>query len=336
MNKLKLMAMVMGGLILLVGIGLIFFIYKSQDLSKKLEAMKPGYQKLSQEESGLKSKSAELLKENEAMKIDRGNLLAQIKTLLVERNRANELAASLEKANLDLAALGQEKKQAQDYSLGLKDEIQKLQEAQGNLIEERDKIKSAYEKARKDTEIKELNNRVSSLQRDKNNSEANLKRKEKEFNQLAQQKSKVDSDNEWLNSQLKSYKSNYLDGLKKNKELEQQVKNMPAKFTEIARQNKRLIKETSQMHYNLGVFYTKNKEYDRAIVEFEKVIEVDPNDSYAYFNLGYIYAEYLVNREKAVTNFRHFLRLAKSEDKDIDWVKKYLITWESYEGKKPM
>jgi chromosome segregation ATPase len=336
MNKLKLMAMVMGGLILLGSIGLIFFIYKSQSLSKKIEAMNPGYQKLRQEESGLKTKGAELLKENEAMKLDRENLLAQIKVLLVERSRANELAASLEKANTEITALTQEKKEAQDYSAVLKDEIARLQETQGNLIEERDKIKLAYERARKDTELRELNGRLSNLQKDKNSIEGNFKRKEKEFNNLAQQKTKVDSDNEWLNSQLKSYKSNYADALKKNKALEQEVKNMPSKFTEIARQNKRLIQETSQMHYNLGVFYTKNKQYDRAIVEFEKVIEVDPNDSYAYFNLGYIYAEYVVNRQKAITNFRHYLRLAKSEDKDKDWVKKYLLTWETYEGKQPM
>lgn len=336
MSKLKLMALVMGGLILIGGISLIFFIHKSQDLFKKLEEIKPGYQRLSQEESGLKANGAQLLKENEAMKTDRENLMAQIKTLLVERNRANELAISLEKANTDFAALGQEKKEAQDYSLSLKDEIQKLQETQGNLIQERDKMKLAYEKARKDTETKELTNRINTLRKDKNSIESNFKRQEQAFNKLAKQKSKLDSDKEWLSSQLKNYKGDYLDALKKNKALEQEIKNMPGKFIELARQNKKLIKEISQMHYNLGVFYTKNKQYDRAVVEFEKVVEVDPNDSYAYFNLGYIYAEYSVNRQKAITNFRHFLRLAKSEDKDIDWVKKYLLTWETYEGKQPM
>ena len=123
---------------------------------------------------------------------------------------------------------------------------------------------------------------------------------------------------------------------KKNKRLELEALNVPKKFAEIGRQNKILLKDTAQMHYNLGVFYTKNKEYDRAVAEFEKVVEINPDDSYAQFNLGYIYAEYLVNRDKAVEHFRHYLTLAKSDDKDIDWVKKYLLTWETFNGKKPM
>lgn len=336
MNKLKLMAMIMGGVILLECAGLAIFINRSRDLSKKLEEIKPGYQKLSQDEAALKSKNEEISKENEAMKKDRENLLTQVKVLLVERTRANELAVSLEKANKDSAALENEKKEMQDRALGLKDEIKKQQEVQENLNSELDKLKIEYEKARKNTEIKKLNATIQNLEKERNSFESNLNRKEGEFKKISEQKNKLDSENAQLNEQLKSYKKNYAQALAKNKGMEQEMKNIPGKFTEIARQNKKLIKETAQMHYNLGVFYTKNKQYERALVEFEKVVEIDPNDPYAYFNLGYIYAEYLVNRPKAIVSFRHFLRLAKSDDKDIDWVKKYLLTWEAYEGKKPM
>lgn len=336
MNKLKLMGMIMGGVILLECAGLVIFINRSRDLSNKLEEIKPGYQKLSQDEVILKSRNEEMSKENEAMKKDRENLMTQVKVLLVERTRANDLAVSLEKAGKDFAALENEKKEMQDYTLGLKDEIKKQQEIQDNLNSELDKLKIEYEKARKNTEIKKLNALIQNLERERNSLESNLKRKESEFNKISEQKNKLDSENTELNAQLQSYKKNYAQALQKNKGMEQEMKNIPGKFTEIARQNKKLIKETAQMHYNLGVFYTKNKQYERALVEFEKVVEIDPNDPYAYFNLGYIYAEYLVNRPKAIASFRHFLRLAKSDDKDIDWVKKYLLTWEAYEGKKPM
>ncbi len=110
----------------------------------------------------------------------------------------------------------------------------------------------------------------------------------------------------------------------------------PKKFVEIARQNRRLIKETANMHYNLGVFYMKTKEYQRAAAEFEKAVELTPDDAYSHFNLGYIYAEYLVNRPKAMEYFRKFLRIAKSDDKDVDWVKRYILTWDTYDGKNPM
>jgi tetratricopeptide (TPR) repeat protein len=87
------------------------------------------------------------------------------------------------------------------------------------------------------------------------------------------------------------------------------------------------------MHYNLGVFYMREKNYPRAIAEFEKALELTPDDAYAHFNLGYIYAEYVVNRPKAIEHFRNYLRLAKKGDKDVDWVKKYIISWETWQGK---
>ena len=86
----------------------------------------------------------------------------------------------------------------------------------------------------------------------------------------------------------------------------------------------------------MGVFYTKQREYARAAAEFAKALEIDPNDAYSHFNLGYIYAEYLINRHKAMDHFRHFLRLAKGDYPHVNWARKYLLTWETYDGKRPV
>jgi len=43
-----------------------------------------------------------------------------------------------------------------------------------------------------------------------------------------------------------------------------------------------------------------------------------------------------VDRPKAIENFRKFLGLVKTDDKDVDWVKKYILTWQTWEGKKPL
>ena len=130
MSKPKLTVMVVGSLMVIVCGSLLFFMNKSKDLTRKLsdssarlEEIRPGYQKLSQEESGLKEKADQLFKENEAIKVDRQNLMEQIKTLLQERSKASELGAALEKASSDLIALGKEKKELQDYNLAQKDEI---------------------------------------------------------------------------------------------------------------------------------------------------------------------------------------------------------------------
>lgn len=340
MSKLKLGVVIPGVVILIACIGLIFFAQKSknlsrkvQDLSAKLEEIRPGYQKLSQEENTLKDENLRLLKDNEAIKVDRENLMAQIKTLLPERTRVAEFGASLEKANRDLAALTKEKAELQDSNLSQKAAIDQLQAAQKGLIAKWDTLKTSCDKSEMMIKNKDLNRKVGELQKDKNALQNNAKRKDSEFEQLRQQKIKVDSENTNLKSQLKETKQSLADAVQKNKKMWEAIQNTPKKMAELARQNKLLIAQTADMHYNLGIFYSKNKQYDRAAIEFEKVVEIDPNHAYAHFNLGYIYAEYLVNRQKASKHFRYYLGLAKSDDKDVDWVKKYLLTWEAYDGK---
>lgn len=342
MNK-NILAGLLAVLVLCEGAGVIYFVNKSQGLEKnlqetkvKLEATKPDYDKMAKEAETAKNQYDALIKEHEAVKADRLNLLSQVKTLLGERNRAEELTVSLDKSGSELGSLKKQYQDIQNDNAGLNEEIKKLQDLQTQITKERDNFKLAYEKARKDTEIKELKSKISGIDKEKGALEANLKKAQKTTQELSGDKSKLEIKIEELTKELKEYKKNYAEAGKKNKNLQEEAKNIPKKFSEIARQNKMLLKETAKMHYNLGTFYTKNKEYERAIAEFEKVSEIDPDDSYAHFNLGYIYAEYMVNRKKAIEHFRHFLRLAKSDDKDIDWVRKYLLTWETYEGKVPM
>ena len=120
-----------------------------------------------------------------------------------------------------------------------------------------------------------------------------------------------------------------------NRYLAREASEFPKKFTDLARHNQKLIKETSHMHYNMGVSFIKSKDYKRAVKEFKKVLELDPNDAYANYNLGYIYAEHMVDREKAIEYFQNYLTYAKGA-KDANWVKKYIITWQTWYGKEKM
>jgi len=117
--------------------------------------------------------------------------------------------------------------------------------------------------------------------------------------------------------------------------LEEEGRALPGKFAELAGQNKRLIDDTADMHYNLGVFYTNNHEYKRAVQEFGKALKIRPNDAGANYNLGYIYAEYLVDRPKAIKFFKDYLTFAP-DAKDAEWVRKYILTWQSWYGKVPI
>lgn len=119
---------------------------------------------------------------------------------------------------------------------------------------------------------------------------------------------------------------------KENIALAEESRTFPRRFAEMARQNERLIKQTADMHYNLGVFYVKNKEYKRAVREFEKVLDLKPKDAQAIYNLGYIYAQHLVDRPKAIRYFEDYLAYAP-DARDADWVRKYLLTWRTWYGK---
>ena len=340
MSKIKLSTIAAGSLILIACIGIIIFANKSkqltrkvQDLTKQLEDISPGFQKLSQENTTLKNENSQLLKENEAVKVDRENLMAQIKTLLPERSKAAELAVALDKINKDLSVLANEKKALQEINLTQKDEVSRLHAAQKDLIAKWDTLKVTCDKAEATVKIKDLNRKIGDLQKEKTAIQNSAKRNQNELDQVKQQRTKLDLENTTLKAQVKDYQQKMAEALKKNKLMWEEVQNVPKKVTELARQNRILIAQTADMHYNLGIFYSKNKQYDRAAVEFEKVVEIDPNHAYAHFNLGYIYAEYLVNRQKASKHFRYYLGLAKEDDRDVDWVKKYLLTWEAYDAK---
>lgn len=343
MNKFKLAVALIVVLIFGESVGLIFFAWRAQKFSEKLESIKPGYEKVSREGQEVRDKYEALLKENEAIREDRNNLITQAKNMLAEMGRLKQIEETFGNLKVEKELLDKEKGELNNRIASLKGDLEKLQYSHAETLKEKDGIEAEYEKLKEDPAMTSLKKEISILQRQKKDFEATLKQIQKETAQLKKENSELDKDRKGLTARLKELtdrlkrsKEDYAEAVKKNKGLEQEIKDLPGKFSEIARQNKTLIRQTAQMHYNLGVFYTKNKEYNRAIVEFEKVVEITPQDAYAHFNLGYIYAEHMVDRKKAVEHFRNYLSFAKSDDKDIDWAKKYLLTWETFEGKEPM
>jgi tetratricopeptide (TPR) repeat protein len=120
---------------------------------------------------------------------------------------------------------------------------------------------------------------------------------------------------------------------KDNKLLKQKVESYAKKVSQVALLKDRLLKENAVLHYNLGVFYLQRQEYNEAVVEFEKVLELNPNDAATHYNLGLIYAEYAGNKNKAIIHFKRYLML-DPKDKDADKAKKYILTWETWQDEK--
>ena len=104
MNKSKMLALVIGILILCEAIGVIYFASKTYNLSRKnqaltakIETFQPGYTKMSQESEEARTQYKEMAKELELVKADRENILAQTKNLLANRARVQELEDELGK-----------------------------------------------------------------------------------------------------------------------------------------------------------------------------------------------------------------------------------------------
>lgn len=284
-----------------------------------------------------KAKYEQLKRDYDAVSADRANILLQVKGLVEANAKCQAAESEIKKAVDAKEASFKEAKKATEQAAMLADKISALETANASIVKERDEVKRSLDKMTLDYKIVpetqrenvRLRNELSSAQRDLKNLQIKSKRmEERQLNDSAQL--------EVFRRQIKEFKRRYERAMAKNRSLEKRIEQVPSRFAEIARENKVLIKETALMHYNLGVFYTKNKEYSRAIAEFEKDIELNPDDGAAHYNLGFIYAEYLTNRPKALQHFRKFLSLVKSEDKDVDWVKKYILTWQTWEGKKPI
>ena len=341
----------------MTGLSIFLLLKASRKPYPKIKEVKPDCEKLIQENLEFKNKYAKLQKDYEAVSADRDNVLFQTKFLLSQKEKVREAEASFEKMKKEAEIVEQEKKEAESKNLELQDEIEDLGKKIEELIvdkgrainekkqleeliaRERDKnpiLKLEDEKAKLREELTLANASIKQSQSDLKQSQAEVGKLNSEVSKSKQELNKSKERAEESRQRIESLNRDYAQALNKNRTLEEKVVQTPKKFAEIARQNKALIKQASNMHYNLGVFYTKNKEYSRAVAEFEEAVKLRPDDAYCHFNLGYIYAEYLVNRPRAIEHFRHYLRVARKEDKDMDWVKKYIITWQAWGGKEPM
>ena len=342
---------------ILIGLSILFLFKFSRAPSSKIKDVKPDCENLIKENLEFKNKYATLQKEYDAVIADRDNVLFQAKFLLSQKEKVREAEASFERMKKEGEALEKEKIESEGKNLklqeeiaGLENKIEELISEKGRAINEkkqledliareRDKnpiLKLEDEKAKLRDELALANAGIKQVKSDLKQSQAQLSKLNSEIIKSKQELSASKEQAEESRQKRESLSRDYAQALNKNRILEEKVVQTPKKFAEIARQNKALIKQASNMHYNLGVFYTKNKEYSRAVAEFEEAVKLRPDDAYSHFNLGYIYAEYLVNRPKAIEHFRHYLRVARKEDKDMDWVKKYIITWQAWGGKEPM
>jgi chromosome segregation ATPase len=325
---------------------------KAKEYKELLDQKDKENQSLSEENKKLQSLLDEAQKQNESIKrdyqsieIDRNNLLEQTKILLKEKHGLVEAKDNFDKINEQNQELVSAKEKADKEKSMLSDNLDVLKVHLKDLTQQKIRLEGLLEESRSDqsskigkmttklqARVKELESLSSSLKKDKITLTNELRQMDNDVKILEKSKVTLEDKIESLRKQLDELEINYVSIQKENKYLIEESREFPKRFADLARQNKRLIEETSDMHYNLGVFYVNNNEHQQAVKEFIKVLELKPDHAYANYNLGYIYAEYLVDREKAIDYFKTYLTYAP-DAKDVDWVKKYILTWQTWYGK---
>ena len=291
----------------------------------------------SQEGSDLKTEFEKLKEEYEKVVRDRDNILAQTKNLLQYKTELRETEDQINMLTNKNKELKVEKEALSGQVADLKEHVELLGQDKAELLDKIKELNNYIEKMEVEYKIVgNLKKQLSQQERENQRLKGEIGGLENKIKKSEGQALGARADTKIYKRQYNELRKNYQEALSVNKKLERKLAEIPKKFAEIARENKLLVKETAFTHYNLGVFYTEEKQYKRAIAEFEKAIELNPDDAYAYFNLGYIYSEYLVDRPKAVDYFKRYLRLASKEDKDVDWVKKYILTWQTWDAKQPI
>ena len=69
-------------------------------------------------------------------------------------------------------------------------------------------------------------------------------------------------------------------------------------------------------HYNAGVTYSENKEYEKAIIEFTKVLKLYPTDIDALYNRGVMYMK-TEKKEEACNDWNKIKSLGHSDADDL-------------------
>ncbi len=282
----------------------------------------------------LKAELDSVVKDRDNLRKQMEILLKQKKEIMAAKQQLSTIDNERAQWELERQSLKNRISQLQNDNTILSGKVDAVQIENTRIQEERDNLRATLAESKAGYIVindlkKTVQDQKSTIARLEDNNKQAKAKVEKAVDEQAKSQATI----EVLQEQVKEAGLKYKKAVVQNKTLEKKLASLPREYAEIARENKILLKRTALMHYNLGVFYTKNKEYPRAVAEFEKAIELNPEDAQAYFNLGYIYAEFYVDRPKAIENFQKYLLLAKKEDKDIDWAKKYILTWQTWEGK---
>jgi len=305
----------------------------NKSLEEKLDKLSADYEKIYKDRENIIEQSRRIIQEKNALlnvKADFEKITAEKEKLLKEKEELTQQLDSIIKEtkqaqNKYEQELTSAKRQIRTYQ----DEITEKNKINEELINKTGirKLEASIQALESDNKALDKQLKEISIERDNSNKQLELNKKEYEKEKLT------------LQNRYNNLNKKYIDLTKKYQKLvqEQRLLNkklaeFPSKIVSLANENKKLIKETADMHFNLGLFYFGAQEYKRALPEFERGIKINPQDAEAYYHAGYIYAEHLMNRNKAIEYFNKYLQLSPRGTHSA-WVEQYILSWRIWDNK---
>ena len=205
------------------------------------------------------------------------------------------------------------------------------EEAQGEIKKLKEEVKNEKEAGQEDKQ--KVLDQITVTLKDKDQALKELAAQKKELEQERSFSKNVNVDTNKLREAIAKLRSQNKEGIveledifkKKMRSYEARILSLEA---QLSKSKERLAQEGDRYHYNLGVVYTQNKDYEQAVKEYKKAIEFNPRNAKAHYNLAIIYDDYFKDKENARVHYRAFLELDPLAD-EADAVREWLTNLSS-------
>jgi tetratricopeptide (TPR) repeat protein len=294
---------------------------------------------------------AELKKKYEDLETDRNNVLTQTKNLLQEKAKWTEIEAQVENLKKANKLFMSQKEKLLEENQRLKTEVE-------SILQNFDSLKASYqEMLEKEEESQKENASLRDLLTKQVQGTPEYQLLDRESKRLRDENVKLGQTITLMEDKLKKAldrikkdqvrelsmlrqvrgQKQMLDDIqaqnqvltKTNRELNDLINQAPTRIRDMAAQNQQLMKETAEMHYNVAVFFTENKQFTQAEREYLRALDFDPNNLKVHYNLGYLYSEEMSKHDKAMFHLEKYLQLSPNS-KESESIRSYIATRQAW------
>ena len=107
-------------------------------------------------------------------------------------------------------------------------------------------------------------------------------------------------------------------------EMTENARRAAGKIAMLNKENETLKRNSAKLHYNLANIFFERGDYNRAVIEYKKVLDIIPYDPSAHYNLAFVSGEYLEDYETAYEHYQQYLMLHPNAE-DLDLVKEKVL-----------